>query len=239
MHAPGDVTFSEQVKPLLPALHRVAAGADAAFAADALAHIGWGHFLQWREGGASAESIEALYAQAAERDSANPYAHAFWAHWLLWRNRQSAEAKTHFAAALSSGREAAWVRKMAFAAYSNADARRELLETILAMRAAGDSLPSETRRRAASRLYAGGRNDEFLELSASFDPPEHLAAYDWLLADSETTDRRVVWRGAQLAAAAGDCARARRDYESLLTDDLSFASPEQLRAELAACKPRA
>lgn len=240
MHAPEGTTFTEQVKPLLPVLHRVAAGADAVLAADALAHIGWGHFLEWREANAAESAIGALYSQALAGDPSNPYAHAMSGHWILWRTGDVPAAAAHFEAALASGREAPWARQLALAAYLQRDAIREAVSTLIAMRRAGDSLAADERERIASRLYESSDSAVWARLAAAADPREHLAAFDWLTeGESFAAAGLLAWRRAQLSVAAGECARAKPYYDELIARELAIVSDDELRAELAACEPHA
>jgi hypothetical protein len=234
-------TFTELATPLLPILHEVAASDTGVFGADALAHIGWGQFLLWRDGSLSGEDpASAVYARALERDPDNPYAHAMWGHWLLWRTPNLPEARRHFAAALASGRESAWVRELALAAYLNKDAFPDAVSTLIAMQSARDELPQDQRDRIASRLYSSRDRALWAELVAAADPREHLAAFEWLLAGGDfESSGSLALRHAQLVAGAGECERAKPLYEDLMQRNLSSISDDELRAELATCKPHA
>jgi hypothetical protein len=122
----GNQSFKNIVEKLLPALYRGATSANERTAADGFAHLGWANYLQYREGMTWLD-IDAQYQRALQLDPENLYAHAMWGHWMLWpQNRQKykggnlAMAKNHFAAALRSGKETAFIRDMQFNALFNA-----------------------------------------------------------------------------------------------------------------------
>lgn len=230
-------TFTQLVEPLLPPLHRAVTGSAGAESADALAHIGWGHFLKTRDGVGGLETVR-LYEQAIARDPNNPFAHAMWAHWILWRSNDLAAAARHFDAALASGREGAYVRHLALSAYTNRDAVREAVATVLSMQRAGDSLSVGERERIASRLYSSSDPKEWSSLVSAFDPRAHLAGFEWLTVGEDFRAANLLaLRRAQLVANAGECERAKPLFEELIQRELSIISESQLRSGLAACRP--
>ena len=228
-------TFTQLDEPLLPALHRAAVADAGAGGADVLAHIGWGHFLESRDGTGGLE-IEPLYEQAIARDPNNPYAHAMWGHWILWRSADFEAAEAHFEKALASGREGAWVRSMALSANQNRDALAPMARVLIAMHEAGDRIDPEQRNRIASRLYYSNNPKSWRDLSSSVDAGKHLAMFKWLTTPEDLTSHAwLAHRRAQLEGAVGNCAEAEKFYRTLLGRGLSFASDDELRAEAASC----
>ena len=86
--------------------------------ADLLAHLGWADFLRWREGQRQLDPAD-RYRQALAVDPSNVYAHAMLGHWLLWSSDSVVDANRHFDAALQSGRERPFVRRLQLAGLGN------------------------------------------------------------------------------------------------------------------------
>src|SRR6266536_152757 len=114
----GPTPFTAIVDTLVPVLSRRVVSAEGTRKADLLAHLGWADFLRWRDGDRSLEPAE-RYRQAMAVDSQNVYAHAMLAHWILWNGGTLEDANLHFAAALRSGRERPYVRRLQTAAVEN------------------------------------------------------------------------------------------------------------------------
>lgn len=98
-----------------------AASASGSRKADLLAHIGWAHFCTKAAGATGGEPIDVedalyFYREAIALDPSNPYANVFWGSTILQGSggdddSHVAEASKHFAAALTTKRERATVRK--------------------------------------------------------------------------------------------------------------------------------
>jgi Tfp pilus assembly protein PilF len=208
-----------------PMLTRGTLDAPAARRADLLAHLGWADFLRWRDGQRQLDP-SARYRQAIEADSLNPYAHAMLGHWLLWqRDGRPDEARTHFAAALRSGREGAYVRRMELAAFANLRSTKgdaELLRVANAMRVANDSIEESNRsylwRAYSDRLHPGaGAAPSADPLAVA--PGDMLLTYRWLFADyhADSDPLAYTYLLARLEEAAGDSAAAVSSYRAART----------------------
>jgi hypothetical protein len=204
-------------------LTRGAAGATGARRGDLLAHLGWADFLRSRDGQVQLDPA-ARYREALAADSQNVYAHAMLAHWLLWKGpRQPDEARAHFAAALRSGREGAYVRRLQFAAYANQQSEAgdvDLLRVANAMRAANDTVTDPDRRRVWD-LYthyvarSSGPPAEALAPLAGLAPRDLLETYRWLFANAgyaESDRVTYAYQLARLQEAVGDSAAALTSY---------------------------
>jgi len=141
-------TFSDLVGPLDPVLARGIANGSGAHKADLLAHVGWANFLKWREGDRRLNPDE-QYGQALAVDAGNPYGQAYRAHWMLWTRREAAlpDAKTHFEAALASGRVTPHVRGIQLSALRNlgSDGEAEFVAAVNDMRVKSETIDSQTR----------------------------------------------------------------------------------------------
>lgn len=115
---PAGQKFADLVDPLIATLSRGLPGAEPARRADLLAFIGWGYFLKSRDGGAAIDPDQ-HYREAIQVDAGNVFAHAHRGHWIAWQRGDAAEAEQHFAAALASGRETAYVRGLQLAMIRN------------------------------------------------------------------------------------------------------------------------
>lgn len=111
----GKETFTGIVSRVLPVLAEGAAGATGQHLADLLAHMGWADYLRAREGAGGLDP-PAHYQKALAAQAGNVYAHAMWGFHLTARKELNEAGQQHFAAALSGGRERAFVRTLQFAA---------------------------------------------------------------------------------------------------------------------------
>lgn len=181
-------TFTEIIGRLEPVLSRGASAADGTRKADLLSHVGWATFLKWREGRQQLNP-DGPYVQAIEIDPGNPYANAYRAHWLLWTRDSDAltAAKDLFSAALASGRERGYVRRIQLAAMRNLgpDGDPEYIAVVNDMRAHDEAIDAETRRRLYD-IYAFACSprddpDRFAQLSAVVPVGEQAATFEALL----------------------------------------------------------
>ncbi|MEO6526723.1 MAG: hypothetical protein ABIP93_08885 [Gemmatimonadaceae bacterium] len=207
-----------------PVLTRGILDATGTRRADLLAHLGWADFLRSRDGGQVELDPSARYRQALATDSLNPYAHAMLGHWLLWGSpRRPDEARTHFAAALRSGRAGAYVRGLEFAAFANQQSDAgymELLRVANAMRVANDTIDDRSRGRVYSVISSFLRRGTAPlppAVSRSVAPGELLRTYRWLFSSNqaESDVETYTFMLARLQEAAGDSADAVTSYRAV------------------------
>lgn len=190
MRIAGEQRFTDVVEILLPILYRGAASASGHTVADIVAHLGWADYLRYREGKQWLD-VEQHFQRALSIDPDNVYAHAMQGFWMLWpRNRAGQpdalqRATFHFAAALQSGKERAYVRDLQMRALLNVDHDLEVrLETIRVanqMRLQHESLDAELRRRVLRAYNDALRTEELMQQLVSVLPPaDHLHTFLWL-----------------------------------------------------------
>ena len=235
MKVPQGKTFSNVVNPLVPVLTRGATGAGGVRKADLLAHVGWANFLISRDGVLKLD-IDEKYSEALRLDPDNPFAHAMRGHWLIVNGDHLMEAQQEFAAALKSGRERQFVRKLQLAALQWVRTDEDMFEIIRVfneMRKDNESLPEETRSRILRDIYSMYREELLAKLDQILPADEHLATYQWLLQGSDATKSNdQTFFLARLSEAAGDCDRAQRLYVFVLNTRMS----REVREGLERCK---
>lgn len=218
----GKETFTDIVNRVLPVLAEGAASASGQYAADLLAHMGWADFLRIRDG-ASGLDPPAFYRKALANESSNVFAHAMWGHYLMVNHGSIDDAKQHFAAALASGRERAFVRGLQFAAmmyYHEPAGQIEAARVANDMRKTGETIDPTLRERLWTDVYYDGllsrdRREGFLSAMRDSD---NAATFRWLYPEEQVRhDRRNLWRFfmASLEDAAGDRTAARLRFQSL------------------------
>ena len=222
IHVQDTRTFSDIVKKLDPVL---TGGASAAKTprqkADLLAHLGWSYFLRGRDGTTGLDPAR-TYADAVQADANNPYAHAMWGHWILWNSRRPGDAASHFEAALRSGRQREFVRRLQISALLNGrneDCNRETARVLNAIRKEKGPVDEDTRQRLIS-LY-----DEeliFSSDSAAFinavAPAEQLVTFHWLFDRLELSESPALSRSFEIALleeAAGQRAEALASFQAV------------------------
>lgn len=224
--------FRDIVDKVSPVVAEGAAGTGPR-AADLRAHLGWAEFLRGREG-VGGLNPAAHYTRAIEMDRANLYAHTMLAFHLLTSAGASRaiaalpEARGHFAAALESGRERAFVRRMQCAAllwYSGQPALEiEVVRAAGAIRAAGEPMPAWPGAATLAdrlwptyydRLVLGHDTAAFLE---ALPPRDHLATFTWLYPEASFGKPRFQYLAAlePLQAHAGNRAAALATARELL-----------------------
>ncbi|CAG1018980.1 hypothetical protein BURC_03821 [Burkholderiaceae bacterium] len=257
----GEERFSDVVNRVLPPLAEAAALAgDGQRAADLRAHIGWADFLRGRDG-ATPVNPEAHYRKALTHEAGNVYAHAMWGHHLMATRGSISEARQHFAAALTAGRERAFVRRYQLSAMlfhqEPATGRAEALRIATEMRRAGETMDASMRDRLWSSVY----HEVFVNRQA----PEVLKlalrdaggpnTFRWLYPEAKVRpDRKRLWRFllASVEEAAGEKKTARARFDALRVElqregatgsmlDGTLAALERLSlsAPVAASAPRA
>jgi hypothetical protein len=227
-------TFSQVVAPLFPILERAALNASGTRKADLLAHIGWADFLRSRDG-VGAVTPDADYRRALAVDPTNVYAHAMWGHWILWHGGSVADARPHFTAALATGRDRPFVRRLQVAALEGPDEERELerLRVVNEMRRSGEEIDATTSEALWDVYYDRfedyENNDSALvPLFAAAPPAEQLVTFR-LLFDRADFDESKRWNRdyymAALEEASGQRVDALRTFESVRRQLPRFVMP--------------
>jgi hypothetical protein len=219
----GDGKFSDITQKLDPVLTRgIAAAKTPQRKADLTAHLGWSYFLRSREG-ISGLDPSASYADAVKKDPGNPYAEAMWGHWILWNQGDPADAARHFAAALASNRERAFVRRLQLSAMLNNhdDASEErVVQALNEIRQAGDSVSPELQHQVFSMYYGklippGAETPRFIHV---VPPAEHVATFRWLFDTMDADESQNLLREGYLSVleeAAGQTEEAKKGYDSI------------------------
>lgn len=220
----GAMAFTPIVDSLVPVLSRGVVGSEGSRKADLLAHLGWADFLRWRDGQRAAEPGE-RYRQALAVDSQNVFAHSMLAHWLLWNQGSTEEAGRHFAAALRSGRERPYVRRLQLAALANMSDDAGDLEIVRVandMRRANEPIDPTARDRIwdayYARLVSPSAKASSESLFAAVPPGEQLATYRWVFENSgylESKGFLYEYAVARLQDAAGEREQALATYRSI------------------------
>jgi TIR domain len=222
---PGKQTFSEQVamaQPLL--LQGMARAGTNERKADLRAHIGWGEFLRSRDGIGGVDPVP-HWKRALADDPDNVYAHAMWARQLLDRSGRFNEARTHFASAVASGRNNAFVRALQFNTLLVGPNENPSYAVTVAdeMRRAKETIRSDHRDRFWSNAFGYRMLDADARgaVLSSLPPADLLATFIWLFPGAEVSaERHPLWRFnvATLQANKGDTAAARMGLQSLLAE---------------------
>jgi len=220
----GEQTFADIVKRVQPTLVSGLVDAKGQRAADLFAHLGWADYLLTREG-AIAGDPAAHFQRALKEEADNVYAHSMWGQHLWWSRDGDTEARKHFAQAVASGRDRAFVRALQFGG-SLSRAALEPYAVLVAndMRLAGEPVSDSIRNRLWSRvyrlyLYTIDDQDTRTSFLALLPGDVHLATFDWLFPQSAIPVSEIpVWRYVrlQLLANAGRAVEARRGLQDLL-----------------------
>jgi len=223
-HGTPNRSFTDTANQLLPVLDASLASAKGTAAADILAHIGWANFLRYRDGEREGVNVDESLKRALSIDPSNPYAHAISALWILWQGGSLDSANEHFAAALASGRERAYVRDLQIAALNDLqreDSDKALLRVANEMRKNGEAMTREQRGLTLFNVFRGRlySHDDLVEMLSVLPPADAEATVNWL-SEGETD----VWREnsearryivASLREMAGDRAQALLLYRAL------------------------
>jgi hypothetical protein len=220
----GPATFTAIVEMLVPVMDRGVVAAEGSRKADLLAHLGWADFLRWRDGQRELDPAT-RYRQALAVDSPNAYAHAMLAHWTLWNGGNLDEADRHFGAALKSGRERPYVRRLQLAALAN---RRDDAADLGMLRVANDMRMNNELMdpRGQARIwdiyyahFADSPTQASIErLVAAVPPAEQVATYRWLFENSGYVESKGILHEyllARLQDAAGPDREALATYRSV------------------------
>ncbi len=220
----GEETFTDIVDRLLYALHRGVLRASGSQKADLIAYLGWADFLRWRDGNRGLKPEE-HYRHALTVDSQNVYAHTMWGHWILWNGGRLEDARRHFAAAIASGRERDYVRKMQFSALLNVnskEAETEIIRVTNEMRKNNEQIEPKDRRRIfwiysqfSSRIMTADLATG--KFTTVVPPVEELSTFRWLFYDFdlEVSHVKREYLLASLLEAAGQRTVALQAFDSL------------------------
>lgn len=161
-------------------------------AADILAHIGWGHWLNQklaeREFGPAAERD---LRHALEIDPSNVFAHGMLGNWIMQTGGATTEALMHFQKAVESNRARPFVRGLQLGVLvypDDSETRVALIRLANEMRRNGESIDDSDRGRILS-AYDPTVNDagELSETLSAVPPDDAWATYLWL--DTGSTER--------------------------------------------------
>jgi hypothetical protein len=226
----GKTTFSEQVAIVQPVLLQGLARVQgpppgpATYLADLRAHIGWGEYLRSRDGTPGVDPT-VHWKRALVDDPQNVYAHAMWGRLLLARDGGLAEARSHFAPAVASGRNRPFVRglQLGGALGGREDLHGYAVAVADEMRRGKERLLDIHRDRLwrdvfSTRLLDGDYRQTLL---SALPPADLLQTFLWLFPPATVPEeRRLTWRFAlsTLQAHAGDRAAARAGFDALVRE---------------------
>jgi hypothetical protein len=197
---PSDQPFSTITDAVVPALDRALIDPQQPRRADIVAHIGWATFLKTRDG--TEGDPQRIYRQALEVDPKNVYANVMLAHWLLWKRGPLEAARPYFDAAVASGKDRPFVRRLQIAALRNRsslEADNEVLRVANEMRQ-----QNETPDEASVRIIYTTYRTRYAAQSPYVDPgttavtaSDQLATLMWLSrlpggSDDSETDNRII-----------------------------------------------
>jgi hypothetical protein len=213
--------FSDTVDKLVLVLDRGITSTSGVRKADLLAHVGWAYFLKTRDGPGNI-SPEQYYRQALEIDSTNPYAHAHWGHWILWNGGNLEDARTHFSAAVASGRALPYVRTIQLSALRNSRSEKtegEFLRVVNDIRKNNEKIDARTLSDVYSIYYfALSAGEDFQRLTAAVPATEQIAMIRALFFGADFDPSKIPTRQACLATlqeAAGFPDEARKTWLAL------------------------
>jgi hypothetical protein len=169
-------------------------------AADILAHIGWAHWLNQRiahkEFGPAAERD---LREARRIDTANVFANAMLGSWIIQTNGSTEEALRYFEAAVKTGKERSFVRRMQLGAMvydSDPRLAQAVIRVANQMRKNGEAVDDVYRRRLLT-AYSPTVNDmdQLKQTLTAVPADEAWATFLWLDRPegrgSDTNERRL------------------------------------------------
>jgi hypothetical protein len=211
---PAGTPFSSVVDELMPVLAAASKSTNTQTAATAMAHLGYGNFLRWRDTRNEDLKIAEFYNQALKLDPGNIFAHVYWGVWIHFQDGPVSERAKHFNAAMNAARpeQRPFVRFIQTGALK--DFPGELLRVMNQMRVAGESLPPGERSNIESRVYYPDFQKAILEVGKVLSPQDHLMTYRWLVEGLKTLFRRDFVE-ARLTEEAGDLRAALALYLEL------------------------
>ena len=171
---------------IMPVLDAGLARSKGSRAADAQAHLGWAHWLNWhiaeREFSPAAEKN---LRGALELDESNVYANAMLGNWMLQNHKNFQEAIGHLNAAAATGRARPLVRAMQVGGLLHDEvpgARAELVKAVNDMRKNGEELDEGEKHRIVGFCFSPGVTDakELAESLSAVAEDEAWKTYLWL-----------------------------------------------------------
>ena len=186
-------TMLDQIMPVLDAGLSRAQG-RLPRAADILAHIGWGHWLNQklaqREFGPAAERD---LRQALQMDPSNVFAHGMLGNWIMQTGGSTTEALMHFRKAVETNKARPFVRGLQLGVLvypGDSETRLALIRLANEMRRNGESIDDQDKSRIlASYDPTVNTAQELSETLSAVPPDEAWATYQWL--DGGSTERRL------------------------------------------------
>ena len=192
-------------------------------AADVVAHLGWLNLLKWKIVGEDGR-IEEHLQRALEMDPSNVYANAMMGDFLLQTGGSLAEARTHFATALKTGKVKDFVRSCQLESMIYNDSpgvRVELIRVANQMRKDGDAISDANKGRIHSYYSPIVDTDaELREVVTAVPPDEAWATYQWVSPqesgpESEYNAQEARFIQAYIDEASGKKAEALKIYREL------------------------
>ena len=199
--------FSSITDVVMPTLDRATLDQHHPRRADVLAHAGWAMFLKSRDSAVVPDprplwdQAIGFYKQALAIDHDNPYANAMFGHLLLWRREPVDMAVPYFDAAIASGKERGYVRRMQIVALRNGSTEAtdsELIKVGNSIRQQRDPIDTASARLLYSVYrfrYAQSSGIDAHKVGVS--PDDQLATFQWLaqmpdVSDGAQVDARVI-----------------------------------------------
>lgn len=215
--------YSDIAAKLEPVLTRgLASTRDSQRAGDLLAHIGWAYFLRSRDNVFGPDPASD-YSQAVEKDPNNPYAEAMWGHLILWNHGKLSEASKHFSAALVTGRQREFVRRLQMAALFNCpndECDEEIIRVANDVRKEHGKVDADGLDKIFFIYYHKmlSSKSEMKDFLKVIPPAEHLATFRWLFDEVNLDEAKSLQRTyylAELQEAAGQNADALENYRAV------------------------
>jgi tetratricopeptide (TPR) repeat protein len=160
-------------------------GAPPSRAADILAHIGWGRWLNHKLAGrGEIGAAERDLRQALVTDPSNVFAHAMLGNVMMQTGGQTEEALRHFRMAAEQNKERPFVRQLELGVMiypHDGETRLELIRLANDMRRNGEPLDDRARSRILTAYNPTVNSAEEIKAALSAVPPaDAWATYNWL-----------------------------------------------------------
>lgn len=223
-HEDTDVAAAAMLDQIMPILEVALTRTNGTQAAEARAHIGWVHWLNYyvaeRESLAAYEPNETA---ALAMDSGDVYANAMMGHAMLVNNENLTEAMHRFETALATGKEADFVRSLELDGLSrtkDAGRRRQLVQVLNEMRKSGQRIDDHHERWSIlDDCFNPGQIDrnELVESLTAVPPDEAMQTYQWLDDGQMGLDSHVepAFLQANLQELSGDKTGALQKFQAL------------------------
>ena len=220
-------SYTDVVIKLLPVLYRGAAAAKGVQSADLFAHIGWANYLRYLEGMRGVD-VDEQFKYALKIDPDNVYAHAMQGIWIVRKHRGElnevniSEANIHFSAALKTGQEREYVRRVQLSTYYTYDpiCAVELIRVVDQMRKNHEAIELSKRKEILQIVYLYYLKEMMNRVPSILPPADHLATFLWLTEGIGDSGCPVCLKLflARLTEEIGDLPKALSLYRSLRSD---------------------